>query len=87
MNQTNQSSVRDIALPNFYSRDSTIAQIESSKCCNQNKTQWKYWAQWTSRPLKNAKIQTKTHEMDVLEAVENETLESHIVDILDTMDR
>ena len=27
--------------------------------------------------LKNAKIQTKTHEMDVLEAVENETLESH----------
>ena len=26
---------------------------------------------------KNAKIQTKTHEMDVLEALENETLESH----------
>ena len=41
------------------------------------KTQWKYWTQWTLRPLKNAKIQTKTHEMDVLEAVENETLESH----------
>jgi hypothetical protein len=28
-------------------------------------------------PLKDAKIQTKTHEMDVLEAVENGTLESH----------
>ena len=26
---------------------------------------------------KNATIQTKTHEMDILEAVENETLESH----------
>ena len=26
---------------------------------------------------KNAKIQTKTHEMEVLEALENETLESH----------
>ena len=26
---------------------------------------------------KTAKIKTKTHEMDVLEAVENETLESH----------
>ena len=36
--------------------------------------------------LKNAKIQTKTHEMDVLEAVENETLESHTVDVLETMD-
>ena len=33
--------------------------------------------QWTLTALKNAKIQTKTHEMDVLEAVENETLESH----------
>jgi hypothetical protein len=47
------------------------------KCCNQKKPQWKYWTQWTFRHLKNAKIQTKTHEMDVLEAVENETLESH----------
>jgi hypothetical protein len=47
------------------------------ECCNQKKTQWKYWTQWTFRPLKNAKIQTKTHEMDVLETVENETLESH----------
>jgi len=41
------------------------------------KTQLKYWTQWTFRPLKNAKIQTKTHEMDVLEALENKTLESH----------
>jgi hypothetical protein len=41
------------------------------------KPQWKYWTQWTFSPLKNAKIQTKTHEMDVLEAVENEALESH----------
>ena len=47
------------------------------KCCNQNKSQWKYWTQWTFSPLKNAKIQTKTHEMDVLEALEDETLESH----------
>ena len=31
-------------------------------------------------------IQTKTHEMDVLEALEDETLESHTVDVLDTMD-
>ena len=47
------------------------------KCCNQKKTQWKYWTQWTFRPLKNAKIPTKTHEMDVLDALENRTLESH----------
>jgi hypothetical protein len=33
--------------------------------------------QWTFRPPKHAKIQTKTREMDVLEAVENETLESY----------
>jgi hypothetical protein len=37
--------------------------------------------------MKTAKIQTKTHEMDVLEAVENETLESYTVDALGTMDR
>ena len=47
------------------------------KCCNQKKTQRKYWTHWTFRPLKSAKIQTKTHEMDVLEALEEETLESH----------
>jgi hypothetical protein len=47
------------------------------KCCNQNETHWKYWTQRTFRHLKNAKIQTKIHKMDVLEAVENETLESH----------
>jgi hypothetical protein len=47
------------------------------KCCNQKKTPWKYWTQWTFTPLKNAKIPTKTHEMDVLEALEDETLESH----------
>ena len=40
-----------------------------------------YWTQWTSRPLENAKIQTKTHKMDVLEALENESLESHNGDI------
>ena len=38
------------------------------------------------RRLKNAKIQTKTHEMDVLEALENETLESHSMDALDAID-
>ena len=32
-------------------------------------------------PLKNAKIQTKKHEMDVLEAMEDETLESYDGDI------
>jgi hypothetical protein len=42
---------------------------------------WKYWTQWTFRPLKNAIIQTETHEMDVLDVVENETLESHNEDI------
>jgi hypothetical protein len=47
------------------------------KCCNQNKTQWKSWTQWTCRPLKNAKVQTETHEMDVLEGLEDEPLESH----------
>jgi hypothetical protein len=56
------------------------------KCCNQKKTQWKYWTQWTFRPLKNAKIPTKTHEMDVLDALENRTLESHSMDVLDTME-
>ena len=61
-----------------YSRGGrTFVQIESVRCCNQNKTPWKYWTQWTFRPLKNEKIPTKTHEMDVLEAVENEALESH----------
>jgi hypothetical protein len=50
------------------------------------KTPLKHWTQWTFRSLKNAKIQTKPHEMDVLEAVENETLESHSVDVLDTME-
>jgi len=52
-------------------------QVESLRCCNQKKTQWKYWTQWTFNPSKNAKIKTKTHEMDVLEALEDETLESH----------
>ena len=47
------------------------------KCCNQKKTQWKYWTQWTFRPRINAKITTETHEMDVLEALDDETLESH----------
>jgi hypothetical protein len=47
------------------------------KCCNQKKTQWKYWTQRTVLSPKTAKIQTKTHEMDVLEIVEDETLESH----------
>ncbi len=47
------------------------------KCCNQEKTPWKYWTQWIARPLKNAEIATKTHKMDVLEALEDETLESH----------
>ena len=47
------------------------------KCCNQKNTQWTYWTQWTFKPLKNAKIQTKTHEMDVLEALDDGTLESH----------
>jgi len=47
------------------------------KCCNQKKTQWKYWTQWTFTPRKNAKIQTETYEMDLLEAVENRALESH----------
>jgi hypothetical protein len=32
---------------------------------------------WVLQSEKNAKIQTKTHEMNVLEAVENKTLESH----------
>jgi hypothetical protein len=31
----------------------------------------------TFRPLKNAKIQTKTYKMDVWEALEDEPLESH----------
>ena len=66
--------------PIFLLKDSTIVQIESQvlrKCCNQEKTPWKYWTQWTFDPSKNKKIQTKTHEIDVLEAVENGTLESH----------
>ena len=49
------------------------------KCCNQHKTQWKSWTQWTFTPLKNTKITTETHKMDVLEALENETLESHSI--------
>jgi len=51
------------------------------KCCDQDKTQRKYWTQWTFTPLKNAEKQTKTREMDVLEALEDETLESHSGDI------
>jgi hypothetical protein len=47
------------------------------KCCNQKNTQWTYWTQWTFKPLKNAKIQTKTHEMDVLDTLDDETLQSH----------
>ena len=43
--------------------------------------------QWTFRLLKNAKIQTETHKMNVLDAVENETLESHSMDVMDTIDR
>jgi hypothetical protein len=39
------------------------------------KTQLKYSTQWAFTPLKNAKIQTKTHKMDVLEALEDEPLE------------
>ncbi len=57
-----------------------------AKVLQSEKTPWKYWTQWTFRPLKTAKIQTETHEMDVLEAVESETLESHSVDVLETMD-
>lgn len=45
----------------------------SFPCCNQKKTQLKYWTQWTFSSPKNARIQTRTHEMDVLE---DETLES-----------
>jgi hypothetical protein len=56
------------------------------KCCNQKKTPWKYWAQWTFRRLKNAKIQTKTHEMDVLDTLDDETLQSHSMDALDRLD-
>jgi len=51
------------------------------KCCNHNKTQWKSWTPWTFTFLKNAKIATKTRKMDVLEALEDETLESHSRDI------
>ena len=47
------------------------------KCCNQKNTQWTDCTQWTIRPLKNAKIQTKTHEMDVLDTLDDETLQSH----------
>ena len=54
-----------------------MEQLESLSCCNQEKSPWEFWPQWTFRPLKNAKIQTKTHEMEVLEALENETLDSH----------
>jgi hypothetical protein len=48
-----------------------------AKVLQSEKTQWKYWREWTFRPLKNTKITTETHEMGVLEAMENETLESH----------
>ena len=47
------------------------------KCCNQKNTQWTYWTQWTFKPLKNAKIRTKTHEIDVLDPLDDETLQSH----------
>jgi hypothetical protein len=48
-----------------------------AKVLQSEKTQLKYWTQWRFRPLKNAKIQTKTHKMDVWEALEDEPLESH----------
>jgi hypothetical protein len=43
-----------------------------AKVLQSEKTQWKYWSQWTSRSLKNAKIQAKAYEIDVLEAMEDE---------------
>jgi hypothetical protein len=54
-----------------------IEAIGVARVLQSEKTQLIYWTQWTFRPLKNANIQTKTHEMDVLEALEDETLESH----------
>ena len=49
------------------------------KCCNQKKTQWNIGRNGHLTPQNYAKIPTKTHEMDVLEALENETLESHSI--------
>lgn len=55
-------------------KDSPLAQIESAGVAKVLQSQL---TQWTSRPPKNAKIQTETDEMDVLEALEYEPLESH----------
>jgi hypothetical protein len=64
-----------VTAPDFLFEDSTITQVESlsvlRKCCDQDKTQW------TFTPLKNAKIQTKTHKMEVSEESEHELVESH----------
>jgi hypothetical protein len=46
-----------------------IEAIGVARVLQSEKTQLIYWTQWTFRPLKNANIQTKTHEMDVLEAL------------------
>ena len=71
----------------FLIRDSTIAQAESLRCRKsvaiRIKRNGNKGVNGHLSP-KNAKIQTKTHEMDVLD---DETLESHSMDVMDTIDR
>jgi len=42
-----------------FTSDQPIENEELRKCCDQDKTQLKYWIQWTFTPLKNAKKHTK----------------------------
>ena len=47
------------------------------KCCDWDETKWNYWIHWKFLPLKNAKNQIETREIEAFDELEVGPQESH----------